>query len=104
MFDTNLIPFSYFSPPNDKAGGRPFPRRRRSGAPRRLPNAPAPRPLDGFRRWLCWALAAMGTALFRINFRLARRRMLSRRQSLVLLHWSISLHLAAIRMLRRGKW
>ncbi len=104
MSDTSLMRFSCFSPPQDKAGGAPLPRRRRSGAPRRLPDAPGPRPLDGLRRWLCWALAAMGTALFRISFRLSRRRILSRSQSLVLLHWSISLHLAAIRMLRRGKW
>lgn len=56
--------------------------------------------LDLANRYLCWAFAATGAALFAITVRLARNGLLSRRQSLYLMRGSMHLHSLAIQMLR----
>jgi hypothetical protein len=55
-------------------------------------------------RRLCWAFAVAGTALFKISVRLSRSGIVTRKQALRLMRWSIRLHQISIRLLRRGCW
>jgi len=71
----------------------PYDRRDRSGWPFG----------DTVSRWLCWAFALSGVALFRLTVRLLRHGILTRRQSLRLVLWSTHLHRIAVRLLRCGR-
>jgi hypothetical protein len=59
---------------------------------------------DAINRWLCWAFALSGAALFRLTVYLSRHGILTRRQSFGLLCWSTRLHRIAVRLLRSGRW